>query len=941
MTPPTLTTRAIAAVATGAIALTSLTALTLAGAATAPASAAPADWTSQNTEFVTRDGATLRLGGEPFRFNGANAYWLGLDENVGGVDYPTFFRIKDAIDTADEMGLTVLRSHMMTSTGQNDANPLAIMPSLGEYNEEAFATIDFAIAYAGERGIRLILPLTDEWEYYHGGHRDFTTPLGLQSADFYTDRAAIGAYQEYVDRIVGRTNTLTGVPYAADPTILAWELGNELEGMTLPWIDEQVAFIRERAPEQLVSAGRRFDIDPDTLASADLDIVDVHYYPPTAQKVTADAAAVVAAGKVYVAGEYGSNSASPALLDPLVANDDVSGMMLWSLFGHNDRGGFVPHDDGFTLHYPGTTAKMREQVVAITGFSRALRSETGTLALGQPLITSVDNVNGVNEIAWRGTAGAATYRVEVSTDGITWTSLGAGAVPAEASPATDLASTPGSRYRVVPVKLDGSVGPASETAQPGADADLLVDPLQSFSLASAHPGVVLEGTPRGAIARAGGSGGSITWAGERINRVQVRSAAGAAPAGSISIEVRRGDAGWQRVEGASVGDVVDTGVFEDASAVRVALMPGVALASVTLSSAAAVPTSAPGAFALSAPADGAEGVRATPRFVWTEAPDAAYYRFTLRAEGAEEPLVALTGLRGTTLDPAVELAPGTTYVWTVVAVNGTGETVSDPRSATFEAAPLPETDRVIEDFESYADAASVNAAYVRNTGGGAIAGALAEAPEGDGSSPDGQTADFAYDLAGPGYAGVTHKLAAPDDWWGYDSIAFTARGGSPDQDLSVQFVAGGAFWEATVAMPGADWTEIEIPFDDFAPPSWAGEGVLDPTQVTEFSFYLGGSGAGTLSVDDVRLVAPAAVVPPVTEPTPSPSPTLPPSTESPVLIDPDAAGAEGAAPNAGKGLDARLANSGADGGVLGVLALALLGAGLVIAASRRRRGRTG
>ena len=61
------------------------------------------------------------------------------------------------------------------------------MPCLGEYNDDAFATIDFAIAYAGTLGIRLILPLTDEWEYYHGGHRDFTTPLGLQSADFYTD----------------------------------------------------------------------------------------------------------------------------------------------------------------------------------------------------------------------------------------------------------------------------------------------------------------------------------------------------------------------------------------------------------------------------------------------------------------------------------------------------------------------------------------------------------------------------------------------------------------------------------------------------------------------------------------------------------------------------------------------------------------------------------
>ena len=167
-------------------------------------------------------------------------------------------------------------------------------------------------------------------------------------------------------------------------------------------------------------------------------------------------------------------------------------------------------------------------------------------------------------------------------------------------------------------------------------------------------------------------------------------------------------------------------------------------------------------------------------------------------------------------------------------------TVSNPRSATFEAAPLPDTDRVVDDFESYADDASVNAAYVRNTGGGAIAGALAEAPEGDGSSPDGQTADFAYDLAGPGYAGVAHKLAAPDDWWGYDSIAFTARGGVPDQDLS-RAIRGR--WrvlrgDGSPAGPGLD--RDRVPFDDFAPPAWAGEGVLDPTQVTEFSFYLGG-----------------------------------------------------------------------------------------------------
>ena len=74
------------------------------------------DWRSRNTAFVARDGASLTVNGRPFRFAGTNIYWLGLDENVGGVDYPTFFRIRDALDTAKAMGFTVVRSHMLAST---------------------------------------------------------------------------------------------------------------------------------------------------------------------------------------------------------------------------------------------------------------------------------------------------------------------------------------------------------------------------------------------------------------------------------------------------------------------------------------------------------------------------------------------------------------------------------------------------------------------------------------------------------------------------------------------------------------------------------------------------------------------------------------------------------------------------------------------------------
>lgn len=49
------------------------------------------------SERVSREGTQLQYKGETFRRGGANAYWLGLDENEGGVEYPTKFRIDDAL----------------------------------------------------------------------------------------------------------------------------------------------------------------------------------------------------------------------------------------------------------------------------------------------------------------------------------------------------------------------------------------------------------------------------------------------------------------------------------------------------------------------------------------------------------------------------------------------------------------------------------------------------------------------------------------------------------------------------------------------------------------------------------------------------------------------------------------------------------------------------
>lgn len=65
---------------------------------------------SQN--FVTRSGTRLMLNGSVFRFSGANVtcdsdaltlkerIFTGLDENVDGIQYPSIFRISDALETA-------------------------------------------------------------------------------------------------------------------------------------------------------------------------------------------------------------------------------------------------------------------------------------------------------------------------------------------------------------------------------------------------------------------------------------------------------------------------------------------------------------------------------------------------------------------------------------------------------------------------------------------------------------------------------------------------------------------------------------------------------------------------------------------------------------------------------------------------------------------------
>lgn len=368
------------------------------------------------TNFVRRKGSRLFIGEEPYRFSGPNIYWLGLDENVGGIDWPTPFRVTNALDTAVMMGANALRSHTL---GVSAGHPKSLMPRLRELNEEAFVKVDFALNEIAKRNLRVIIPFVCNWRYYHGGKSTFTGWRGLEDENaFYRDAEVISDFKWYIGQVLNRTNTISGKVYKDDPAIMAWELGNELNDAPAAWVEDICSFIKSIDANHLVSHGKQFEIDTDKLDIPQLDIMDVHYYPADAGELSADASQVSGADKVFIAGEYGwSYGDLHAFLEEGERNKDVSGTCFWSLFGHDDHGGYVQHYDGFSVHYPGSGFSLDHlnRIQSLRTHAYQIREERVPKmeTADAPLLLSAAG----GKITFRGVAGGAYYTLEKSTEG--------------------------------------------------------------------------------------------------------------------------------------------------------------------------------------------------------------------------------------------------------------------------------------------------------------------------------------------------------------------------------------------------------------------------------------------------------------------------------------------------------------------------------------------
>jgi mannan endo-1,4-beta-mannosidase len=214
--------------------------------------------------FVERRDRGFVLNGESFRVAGANNYYLGF------VTRPA---IESVLDLAVSMGLNTLRiwGFFEQMPGSNVYfhffNPARGVPDFKD-GPDGLGRLDQAVYLAEQRGLRLILPLTDFWPNL-GGMQSYCDWFGLGGRDqFYRDGRCRAAYWQWVEQLLLRRNSLTGRFYIDEPAILAWELANEPrcenpngsriadgEDVLLSWIWEMATLIRSKDPNHLIAIG--------------------------------------------------------------------------------------------------------------------------------------------------------------------------------------------------------------------------------------------------------------------------------------------------------------------------------------------------------------------------------------------------------------------------------------------------------------------------------------------------------------------------------------------------------------------------------------------------------------------------------------------------------------------------------------------------------------
>jgi mannan endo-1,4-beta-mannosidase len=257
---------------------------------------------------------TFVLDGKPYYYFGAN-FWHGayLAADLVEGDRERLLR---ELDLLKEHRITNLR--VMAATELSELK-MSVKPAFldgsGSYNQELLEGLDFLLAEMAKRNMKAVLVLNNYWQWSGGMAQHLSWSTGeevidpdltgdwpgfmAQSARFYGDEQGNARYRAYIKTLINRENSMTGVVYRDDPTIMSWQLANEprpapdsRENVAhaaefVTWVHETAAFIRDLDPNHLVSTGseglhgsvRSREIYMAAHGSPYIDYVTFHIWP--------------------------------------------------------------------------------------------------------------------------------------------------------------------------------------------------------------------------------------------------------------------------------------------------------------------------------------------------------------------------------------------------------------------------------------------------------------------------------------------------------------------------------------------------------------------------------------------------------------------------------------------------------------------------------------
>ena len=314
--------------------------------------------TPADKKYVYWDGNQFQGPDGVFVPVGPNSNWLGQPGCQEDQQEEIFI-------ICQKINATSLRSHTLGfSTG--DANSLITNP-------ENWQSIDKCFALAKKYNIKLICPLIDNYSGYGAGDfATYTSAVGLDKTQFYTDQNARDKFKEYISYWLNHINPFTNEKIKDSPELLMIEIGNELGNLrdgnginatTIPtneWLNDIANYIKSIDNNHMVLCPTDESLGKsDEFNIQNMNCYSSHFYWNDNNRINYGCQNSHSMKKPYIIGEFDSNSNSDFY--NICDNSGVNGLYFWSLYPHNNGingGGTRDWSDGYTLHFPENRDKL-------------------------------------------------------------------------------------------------------------------------------------------------------------------------------------------------------------------------------------------------------------------------------------------------------------------------------------------------------------------------------------------------------------------------------------------------------------------------------------------------------------------------------------------------------------------------------------------------------